>query len=58
MLALGHEMTEKELQDTINELDVDGTGSIEWEEFATMMVEKREKALKLMAKHTGGKPSM
>ena len=30
--------TAGELQDCINELDADGTGSIEWEEFAVMMV--------------------
>merc|ERR1719210_601742 len=40
MRSLGQNPTEAELQDMINEVDVDGNGSIEFNEFITMMAKK------------------
>merc|ERR1719479_649846 len=40
MRSLGQNPTEAELQDMINEVDVDGNGSIEFNEFIVMMSKK------------------
>ena len=40
MRSLGQNPTEAELQDMINEVDIDGSGSIEFNEFLTMMSKK------------------
>ena len=40
MRSLGQNPSEAELQDMINEVDVDGDGSIDFREFLTMMQEK------------------
>ena len=40
MRSLGQNPSEAELQDMINEVDVDGDGSIDFKEFLTMMQEK------------------
>ena len=40
MRSLGQNPTEVELQDMINEVDIDGSGSIEFNEFLTMMSKK------------------
>ena len=40
MRSLGQNPTEAELQDMINEVDVDGSGSMEFPEFCVMMVKK------------------
>ncbi|KAL1627146.1 Calmodulin [Neofusicoccum ribis] len=40
MKSLGQNPTDEELQDMINELDVDHTGSIDFEEFLVMMAKK------------------
>ncbi|GFS05793.1 calmodulin [Elysia marginata] len=41
MRSLGQNPTEAELQDMINEVDVDGNGTIDFAEFLTMMSRKR-----------------
>ena len=38
--ALGQNPTDAEVQDIINEVDVDGSGSMEFPEFCVMMVKK------------------
>merc|ERR1712032_495398 len=44
MRSLGQNPTESELQDAINEVDVDGSEAVEWEEFCVLMCRKmREK---------------
>ena len=44
MRSLGQNPTEAELQDAINEVDVDGSGAVEWEEFCVLIYKKmREK---------------
>ena len=40
MRSLGQNPTESELQDMINEVDVDGNGSVDFPEFLTMMSRK------------------
>jgi len=40
MRSLGQNPTEAELQDMINEVDVDGSGTIDFPEFLTMMAKK------------------
>ena len=40
MRSLGHNPTEAELQDMINEIDADGNGTIDFPEFLTMMARK------------------
>ena len=40
MRSLGQNPTEAELQDMINEVDIDGSGSIEFNEFLMMMSKK------------------
>lgn len=40
MRSLGQNPTESELQDMINEIDVDGNGTIDFEEFLNMMAKK------------------
>nr|UPU99502.1 jGCaMP8s [synthetic construct] len=40
MRSLGHNPTEAELQDMINEVDADGDGTIDFPEFLTMMARK------------------
>jgi calmodulin len=40
MRSLGHEPTEEELRDMVNEIDIDGNGTIELEEFVKMMSKK------------------
>ena len=44
MRSLGQNPTEAELQDAINEVDVDGSGAVEWDEFCVLIYRKmREK---------------
>lgn len=40
MRSLGQNPTESELQDMINEVDVDGNGTIDFDEFLNMMAKK------------------
>jgi calmodulin len=40
MKSLGHNPTETELYDMINEIDEDGNGTVDFNEFLTMMIEK------------------
>ncbi len=40
MRALGQDPTEAELQDMINEVDLDGNGNIDFEEFSSLMSKK------------------
>ena len=40
MRSLGQNPTDAEVQDIINEVDVDGSGSMEFPEFCVMMVKK------------------
>jgi calmodulin len=42
MRSLGQNPTEAELQDMINEVDVDGNGTIDFPEFLTMMARKMQ----------------
>jgi Ca2+-binding EF-hand superfamily protein len=47
MYALGQNMTHQEILDLFNEVDTDGNGEIDFEEFTKMML-KRQAAGKLM----------
>ena len=40
--SLGQSPTEEELQDMINEVDVDGNGTVDFHEFLTMMATKNK----------------
>ena len=42
MRTLGQNPTESEVQDMINEVDEDGSGSIDFEEFLEMMSKKMD----------------
>merc|ERR1712080_692029 len=42
MRSLGQNPTDAEVQDMINEVDVDGSGSVEFPEFCVMMVKKMQ----------------
>lgn len=44
MRSLGQNPTEEELQDMINEVDADGNGTIDFEEFLAMMAKKMSTA--------------
>jgi calmodulin len=44
MRSLGQNPTEAELQDMINEVDADGSGTIDFPEFLTMMARKMNNA--------------
>merc|ERR1711998_358699 len=45
MKAFGQELEDDELQDMINEVDADGSGVIEFDEFVHMIVLRMEKAM-------------
>jgi Ca2+-binding EF-hand superfamily protein len=42
MKSLGHQPSDNELQDMVNEVDVDGSGTIEFDEFVQMMAKRIE----------------
>ena len=44
MRSLGQNPTDAEVQDMINEVDVDGSGAMEFPEFCVMMVKKMARA--------------
>merc|ERR1711994_128233 len=44
MRSLGQNPTDAEVQDMINEVDVDGSGAIEFPEFCVMMVKKMQES--------------
>jgi len=44
MRSLGQNPTDAEVQDMINEVDVDGSGSVEFPEFCVMMVKKMQES--------------
>ncbi len=44
MRSLGQNPTEGELQDMINEVDIDGNGTIEFTEFLGMMAKKMKES--------------
>ena len=46
--ALGQEVSNEEVRDRVRELDKDGSGAIEFEEFAAMMAEWKEQELRDM----------
>ena len=42
MKTLGQNPTEEEIEDMINEVDLDGNGTIEFDEFMTLMLNKKQ----------------
>ena len=44
MRSLGQNPTDAEVQDMINEVDVDGSGAVEFPEFCVMMVKKMQES--------------
>ena len=44
MRSLGQNPTDAEVQDMINEVDVDGSGAMEFPEFCVMMVKKMQES--------------
>ena len=44
MRSLGQNPTDAEVQDMINEVDVDGSGDMEFPEFCVMMVKKMQES--------------
>jgi Ca2+-binding EF-hand superfamily protein len=43
MVSLGQELNDRQLQKMMNEMDLDNTGSIEFEEFAVVMAKRMAK---------------
>ena len=44
MRSLGQNPTDAEVQDMINEVDMDGSGAVEFPEFCVMMVKKMQES--------------
>merc|ERR1711865_79189 len=54
MRSLGQNPTEAELQDMINEVDADGSGTIDFPEFLNLMARKMKEAFKVFDKDGNG----
>ncbi|XP_070538756.1 calmodulin-like [Ptychodera flava] len=52
--SLGHNATEKEVQDMINSLDTDGSGTVEFSEFLTAAVKRYQNAFSALDKDGNG----